>query len=291
MIVSANDMKTYLPTVNIKAGSTRLNEHIAVAQADIVERIIGTDIEATLELPLADGQPDTHALLRTFVSRAICMSAFLDAIPELDLQMSEAGFVVASNDAVSPASKERVATLRDSMKKRKTVAFDAIVSYLVSHSSTDGSIYADWRGTAQFAHLSQAMVFTLATFRLRGVGLRNYQQIDISWDEFYNIIPRMKNVMETMVAKYVSAEYLQELLEKVCDAEALPTIESKALYYIQCAIVAGTVEDMKLADSMARSARDLMVNNISSFPTFKNSSVYSLPAMEIGSNDAVANML
>ena len=86
MIVSnLEQAKAYLPSVNTLVANDRLNDFFRRAQEWVSEKIIGADIEGTLEIDITPGQPDPHERLRLLVSRVICESAYLTAIAEMDL--------------------------------------------------------------------------------------------------------------------------------------------------------------------------------------------------------------
>lgn len=49
--------------------------------------------------------------------RFICMDAFYCTIPQLDLVLTETGFGVVNNQNTSPASRDRVEALRNSVRQ------------------------------------------------------------------------------------------------------------------------------------------------------------------------------
>ena len=115
MIVDPKNIAQYLPSVNFKVDSKRFVPYLQETEIEIVDKIISCEIADML----TNSEDENLGELKNLASRAICISAYLDAIPEMDLQLSEAGFVVASNEAVKPASKERVERLMESLKNRK----------------------------------------------------------------------------------------------------------------------------------------------------------------------------
>ena len=94
MIAKSSDIQMYLPNVNWKMNTSRLDDFLETAQSELTERVLGTDLEGVLEAAVPEGGTDSHVVLRSLVKRVLCQAAFLDAIPILDLQLSEAGFVV-----------------------------------------------------------------------------------------------------------------------------------------------------------------------------------------------------
>ena len=293
MIANGTDIGAFIPTINFKVGNDRLNRFIKNAQEEVVRKILGSDLEQILEIPLNEGDSDTHAVLREKTKNAIYYTAFLNAIPMLDLQMSEAGFVVASNQAVSPASRERVDKLIYGTALTKSEAFESLHQFLIDNSKTSLSQYASWRGTPQFAHLSGGYVISLREFNSCYIhGDDSIFGNAVTWDYWYDAIPKMTDALLSDIAEYISGEYITELLEKKRDSEPLLAVENGVDYHIGCA-VAAAAHDMKgQMVKQAVLARKIMLRNISSFPTFRNSAAYELPRLNIGDKDnAVADFL
>ena len=290
MIAKGTDIQLYLPNVNWKMNTSRLDDFLLTAQSVLVDRVLGTELEQALEAQIAEGAEDTHAALRSLVKRALCQSAFLDAIPVLDLQLSEAGFVVQSNQAVSPASKERVEKLKEATAQRKSQALDILTRFLMDNSKSEESKYPRWRSTPQFEYLSCGIIFGVDEYKRNFATVKSFQEVVMTWDGYYKMIPKMKVVLHTIVAEYISEEYAKELLEKKRDAKVLIPVEREVLEYVCLAIVAGSIDNEPLARSMAIRANNIMKNHIDDFATFKNSDKYGRKGISLGGG-AVANLL
>lgn len=290
MIAKSTDIKLYLPNINWKTETSRLDDFLNTAQQMVTYRILGTEIESALETPIGQNDTDTHPVLRSLVKRAICQTAFLDAIPILDLQLSEAGFVVQSNQAVSPASKERVEKLKEGTAQRKSQALDILTRFMLDNSRADDSAYHNWRGTEQFEYLSSGMIFSVDEYKRNFATVKSFQEVVMTWDGYYKMIPKMKTVIHGIVAEFISDEYVKELLEKKRDNETMVPIEREVLEYVCLATVAGSIDNEQLAKSMAIRARNIMENHIDSFATFRNSPVFDKHGLKLG-DGAVANLL
>ena len=284
MIVDTSNINNFLPSVNFKVSSDRFNDYLILAQSDVVEKIIGE----RLELDIENGEVDDKKLI-IHISRAIATAAYLDAIPEFDVQLSEAGFVVASNEAVKPASRERVDKLLQAMSSRKSAAYDNLVSYLLANSVA-GAQYERWRKTKQFKNLCRTPVLTVGDFLNHSLQ-PTVESRKMLWDTFYLIIPVMERVLRGLVASYVSKEFVSELLAKIQGAETLTSVETDVLTLVKQAVVAGALDNMDVARKMAIVARNTMLDNIDSFASFRNSSVYTLPSLNIAGEGGIANFL
>lgn len=88
---------------------------------------VGRDI--LLELHLADPstlRPATVALL----GRYQCRRAAYESLPHIDLVLTPNGFAVVGNQHFTPASQQRVAALRERLRREKSDARDALLSSL-----------------------------------------------------------------------------------------------------------------------------------------------------------------
>lgn len=97
----------------------RIQDYIAAAE-DVVARIMGDQFvnyesNATLALP---------------AHRVICLHAYLEALPHLDLVLTENGFGVVSNQNVAPASSDRVLRLAQQVRDSRDDAIDDLIDAL-----------------------------------------------------------------------------------------------------------------------------------------------------------------
>ena len=226
IVPNLEQAKAYLPSVNTLVANDRLTDFFRRAQEWVSEKVIGSDIEEILEIELEGTDP--HERLRTLVSRVICGMAYLDAMAELDLQLSEAGFVVQSNQMVSPASQQRMDRLKVSLQERMATDCDGLVRYLVRYSAANAT-YDDWRGTPQFAWLTQAMMPTM------GVAVQSGLKGDSApktWPDYNDLQPELMMAMHRVAAPYVSDAEIDRLTELERDDEAL-AVHSRAIGHLR----------------------------------------------------------
>lgn len=117
-------MKPFLPAINMKGAPTVFNDALDVAQQNLVEYIIGEELETQLER-----RDSEDAKLLKLCQRVIAVDAFLHSIPEMDLVLTDAGFGVISNQDVAPASKERIANLTAGLQAKLDEALDRLVVF------------------------------------------------------------------------------------------------------------------------------------------------------------------
>lgn len=287
MIVNTtSQMKKHLLSFNLKideAMESRFSSFLARAQEWVTDKIIGSEIEETLEIDLALGQADPHVKLRGLVGRVISETAYLASIPESDLQRSEAGFVVQNNDKMSPASLQRVERLIQSLNERINSDCDSLVHYLLKNSNAEG-LYDYWRDSPQFEFLTDAFIPTMGIMR------QNTSSVPVQrWAEFHDLQPRMNIALRTSVARYVSIEQIDALLSGYRTAE-LQDIQRKVLRWLRMAVLA-EVTNTDNATHFAIEARNWMLRHESSFPEFVASDCYELPSPFNFGDGTVANGL
>ncbi len=90
-------------------------------------------------------QIENDDLLTTLAKRAICLAAFKNAIPSLDLILTANGFGITSTQNIAPASKERVDRLLTSIERDYHNAVDTLIVAL--HSDNTPEIGDAWRNT------------------------------------------------------------------------------------------------------------------------------------------------
>ena len=72
---------------------------------------------------------DAHA--EDLLCAYVCIKAAYEVLPQLDLVLTENGFAVVSNTNLAPASRDRVASLQERLRKDKSVAYDKLLMALM----------------------------------------------------------------------------------------------------------------------------------------------------------------
>lgn len=263
----------FLPSLNLSEDNKRFNNFFRRAQEWLVEHIIGESIEEVLETDLEVGQNDSHKDLRVLCQRVIAEKALLDAIPEMDMQLTEAGFAVQSNDKMTPASAQRVDRLMAKMPERIANDMDALVRYLMK-CSTEDAAYDYWRSTEQFELLTGAFMPLFEEFNKLTIPAAK------TYEEFYAALFPMSKAMKKTAAYYVSGEEVDRLLELYRDGDALQ-VHRLAIAELKGVAAAAFRKDDKTARNYAISAREVMLLEPDSFPAFKASSAFNSPTVNL----------
>lgn len=263
MIVNGyNEMKPFLPAVEMKGTPTIFNDALEVAQDALVSEIIGTDLETQIE-----GRQQADSKLLKLCQRVISQQAFLKSIPDLDLVLTDAGFAVVNNEQTTMASRERVQALSINLQAKLDESKDALILYLLRTSA-----YDEWRGTEEFARLSDGLILTYGEFKDVGV-LNNVtaQAYPKSWSEFLEMNSALNVALMTDVASYISKDYAHEIIEKIRDKETFLPVEKKVLKLVKIAICGYAMGDSKTGLDQTLAAVAIMKSNLSDFPTYRDS--------------------
>lgn len=263
-----NTASQFLPSLNLTISNTRLNDFFQRSQLWVVNKIIGPSIEAMLD---TQEQDETHLELKKMVQRLIAVRTYLTAIPEMDLQMSEAGFVVQSNDYMSPASKDRTANLIKNLELRLREDADNVVLYLWQNSGVNMP-YTVWRTSQQFYYLSSA--FLPYSYLYDQVVPPN-QRLQ-SWCTWYDSIPKMGEALENIFSTYVSDAEIERLRD-MYRANLLSQVHFKVIRRFVKGVAAAVRGDDRSARCSAIEARNIMLHNLNDFPEFANSDCRNLP--------------
>lgn len=263
MIVTGfQEMKRYLPAAQVKMPAEFFDDALEVAQDALRTEILGDDLVERLEL---NERSDDY--LRRMCRRAISLEAFLRSIPRLDLVITEAGFGVASNQDIAPASRERIQALTDSIVRELDDAKDRIVTFLLK-----STVYEDWRGTEEFAALTDGLFLTYADFKEHAAYSQKVAETwPRSWADFRRMGAALNVALTSDVAAYISPEYAEELLEKVRDVEVLVPAERKVLRIVKTAVAAIALGDRDTGLAEAIKAASFMKAHLSDFPTYAGS--------------------
>lgn len=124
-----------------------VSDSIAMRKTFITE-VTGNDIYDDISGICSSGysptdQPeDNMQRVARKVVRYICVAALADAVPHLDLVLTDTGFGVVSNANVAPASSERVERLLSQLTRLRDDNLDAVISSLRNIDGWSESEYA-----------------------------------------------------------------------------------------------------------------------------------------------------
>ena len=143
---------------------------------------------------------DEH--LSEVVSAYVSLKAAYDVLPQLDLVLTENGFAVVSNTNLAPASKDRVASLQERLRKDKSIAYDKLLMALMDIPT--------WKDANGSRWLSRSLLWCPTLMRFYGVVSPNGKQV--FEEEFRQLFSDMMAAQST-VSRLISFEQMQWLLQ------------------------------------------------------------------------------
>lgn len=290
MIISnITQAKQFLPSLNLTLDNDRFIDFFRRGQEWLTTHIIGDALETTLEAEVGMTDTDSHADLRLLCQRVIAEMALLAAIPEMDMQLTEAGFAVQDNDDMKPASAQRVERLLAQLPDRIANDIDALVRYLLKNSTTNNATYSSWRGSDQFKYLTSVFMPLFEEYKACCQGLPRKEEAPMTYNDFYAIIPLMSRELREAADYHVSKAEIDRLLE-LYRSNSLLDIHRKAIACLKDCAVAALRYDSKRARDAAVQAREVMLTDPDNFPAFKASDAFNKPTVNLDGGKLV-NML
>ena len=143
---------------------------------------------------------DEH--LSEVVSAYVSLKAAYDVLPQLDLVLTENGFAVVSNTNLAPASRDRVASLQERLRKDKSIAYDKLLMALMDIPT--------WKDANGSRWLSRSLLWCPTLMRFYGVVSPNGKQV--FEEEFRQLFSDMMAAQST-VSRLISFEQMQWLLQ------------------------------------------------------------------------------
>ena len=196
------------------------------------------------------------------VEAYIYRSAAHEAIPILDLILTDSGFAVVSNQNLAPASRERVAALRESLRQQASDARDLLLLSLCND--------ATWRETEQCRQLRDTLLWCAMLSRRHGLTTTDGREIYAQ--EHAAIYPSIQAATEACT-QLISAEQMQYLLLHQDDPAESPEIKILTEHcrnYISAAAKGNKSAQHLLGTQIQR----FINNNEEALTAYRNSSQY-----------------
>lgn len=268
LINSIDEMKQFLPSLMMKtADSPLLRDAIYSADTWLRQHVTGEDMYAKVE---GGGIADDNVLHR-LMSQSISLTAFLSVMADLDVALTDAGFVVVQDAQMVPASKARVDKLEASLKFRRLDCLSGLIFQLRS--------CREWLETSQCKHLCRSFVATkdeLLSY-VPGLNLPDFETFTAFQD-------RIMTALYNDISSWVPLATVKELNSRYT-AATLETVEEMVVRLIiqsAAAFVKG-----KDGSQFALKAYALLKSSPEEFPYF----VDPLSKVSQNNNSAVVNML
>jgi len=225
----------------------RIQDYITAAE-EVVARIMG-DQWANYE---------DNAALALPAHRVICLHAYLEALPHLDIVLTETGLGVVSNQNVAPASSDRVNRLRKQIQDSRDDAVDDLIDALRGVEA--------WRPSAPAAHLFSSLVWN-ARLQLPIMGITEAHRTKLT--ELRPKIYAAEELLRHHISKALFIELCNAQLANSASAEQ-NTVINKSLLFIGAYLAGDTAMDRF---HMAKLV-EYLEQHLTDFPTYEASTAH-----------------
>lgn len=221
----------------------------------------------TVELRFLGGLPVPESLLPD-IERYVCLSAFYQAIPMLDLVLTPTGFGVVNNQNVAPASRERVSALRELIRISADEAQDRIIEAL--------PLIEDWGNTVCARMLISSFFYT-------SEHLRDYAGMpDATRRDLSSVHPAILSA-EERIRREISSELIDDLLSKIRN-NRLSDYETLIIWALRKSIGLSISRNETAAQQALNEVVNQLESNIERFPIYQNSEAYKVKYFEFYQN-------
>lgn len=208
--------------------------------------------------------PDDYAgdaLVEAYVYR----QAAWQALPHLDLVLTDNGFAVVSNGNLAPASRDRVAALQERLREEKADARDLLLMDLCRNNA--------WRETEACRRLRSSLLWCPMLLRRYGVTAADGRQV---LEREYNaLLPQVLAAGEE-AARIVSREQMLWMMEHQDECDEDGASDLRSVVREMCRrFMAAVIADRKPAvRTLAAQIQDFLNRHADDLPEYAASSKF-----------------
>jgi len=221
----------------------------------------------------------TDSVGKNFCKDIICYKGYTDAIPFLDVIETGSGFSVTNNQNLAPASRERVNALKNGLLDMLTQSIENFIEFL----EKEEMYHDEWKGTKTYSILTDTFIHTLTDFNY-------YAKFEGNRLDFIKSKPTMLHVINLKIAKLITAELCNEIIEQLRDDEL--SIDNRNIIenikYAYANFVIGNNSD---ASSYLLEVQNFLILNVDKYPLFKNSNIYANYLKNLSNNTTTEGIL
>ena len=231
-----------------------LEEHVRASELWLKNDILGKSLAA-----LADDTANTDLI--EHCERIISLDAFSRAVPMLNLVLTQAGFAVTNNEKVAPASKERVADLRDSLNRQ---CAESVENLLIFLEATEKEEYIKaWEQSPSYSLFTDTFLPTFMLFKSYASYSEAVKSIYPSYRrDFAKLRGKMRSVMAGEISGAIGKDFVELLLSKI-GTNSLEEPEKKILEPLRFALAAYTLGLMEDGDLFLTQSLSILKNDFS----------------------------
>jgi len=273
LFTSIDEIREYI-TVDISSDYRTISPYVTQAQKYTTE-IIGKQLHGLL-IDVVHNNNDTERLkeLLKIVRLPLARFAYMLAISELNVNVSERGFTIAVDNNLEPASKWRIDEFRTSISDSAYDGLEILIEYLEDNTT----VFPEWK-------LSKSFSFQNQFFVNNAKELNETVFIEIKRLDFLNLKQFIFQVEQSIVKPVISVELFNEIKTQILNQNISETNDYILKNYIKAAVCYHAIdkktpnENYRLEGTrLLEQLRIYLNNNASSYPLYLNSDCYSEPA-------------
>ena len=312
LIESIEELKEYIPT-EVGQNIDKIRSFIRNAEHREIVKVLGSALYAELVGAYSNGfDPDTDAsgsaetrdedlqALLPYVQRPLAYFAYLDAIPIIDVVVTNTGIGVVQTSQIGPASERRVLAFKKGIEKVAYEGVEALIEYLEQNIAK----FDTWQSSTAYSIQKDRLVSNAREFN-------KYVEIECNRLIYLKLLPTMYNIEQFDVVASISKNLMDEIIEEAKDGDLTdvnqivydllkPAVANLAmasgLFLIANAVYAEGVmknytigqsspSDMDAVSKMKREfiingqgylakARQYILSNVDDYPAYKASDLY-----------------
>lgn len=250
-----------IPTAVAIENFSDVEPYIRSAELWIKNQVLGATLYNLVETEVEEPSSELVELVEMCRS-VIGNHAFWDAIPFLDLVLTNNGFAVISANNKVPASKERVDRLRENCLVRRDSEVELLIAFLEDHPD----YHDEWKGSPAYSVMTDCLIRTATE-------LQQYGNWEGTRRDFLKLRPKL--IQETMnrMEPVFSTAYIAELIEKQRDND-VTNGDLKVIVLLKYALGCLVNGNTEAAEKIAGDALRYIDNHPTDFTTYFASSEY-----------------
>jgi hypothetical protein len=214
MIVDTLDiLKQHVATIAAVNSFELFKSYVEAAENWAKTQLLGAGLFDFVEEHKSD---EAHGALVGRVQRIIALNGFDRSVPFMDLVQTDTGFAVINTEALVPASRERVASLRAGLQHECDAAIEDLLLFL----EETPAYHDEWKGAPVYTLLTDTFLPTFTLFK-------RYAPYSAAVDavypkcrlDFARLNGKMREVMANQIVNDLGTEFTADLLEELRDGD------------------------------------------------------------------------
>lgn len=260
ILKTLDQFKLAVPTAQAIENFGDVEPYIRSAELWIKNQVLGKDLYDLVNAD--DSSTGEHDELILLAQSVIGNHSFWDAIPFLDLVLTNNGFAVISAQNKVPASKERVDRLRENCLVRRDSEVELLIAFLEDHPE----YHDDWKGSPAYSVMTDCLIRTATE-------LAQYGNWEGTRRDFLKLRPKLIQETMTRLESVFSKDYIDELIEKQRDGDVTSS-DTKIITLLKYALGSLVNGNTEAAAKIAGDALRYIDKHPTDFATYASSGEY-----------------